>query len=628
MDERRLSKKSAILARMAKDEFGLSWQPTQAELKLFASLPTENPAVCGPNDSDDDSDNNPEQSDKWHPQRSINAKLIRWLCVDRQARDLVDPSGIKIYGAKIIGKLNLEMLVVPFSLLLHHCAVPDETSFNSLEIPRLDLGGSWVGPLMAEGIRVKGDIHLDAGFRAKGEVRLAGAQVGVDLNCSEGKFLNPKKKDDETSGAALSADGISIGGDLLLNSGVRAEGEISIIGAQIGGDLDCAEGEFINSTQKDVQSSGLALSADGISVKSSVFLKSSRFEGGVRLLDARIGATVECDHGEFINPAGEALILKRAIVAGDVFLEDEFRADGQVSLRGARIEGDLYCRRADFTKTDLSLQEASARSIDDADSRWPEPGRLHLNGFIYGLADPRDADTRLRWLALQPEQPFYSQPYLQLAKVLTNAGDESGKTKVLVAMKDQEWTVQRRGLAAQLWRWPFRLTAGYGYDPLRALWEILGLSALGWIIYRRSYLAGGLTPTEKDAYTEFKKSGRPPDHHTKFSPLIYSLENSLPLVKLEQADKWEPDPSSQTLHTVAPTFDNAAHWPRRLKWLQSTLTSLGLYSAEEPTLPRSRANRIGTAAKFVRVFLWVQILLGWLLATLFLAGISGIIKKE
>jgi hypothetical protein len=584
--------------------------------------------VCGPSDRDDDSNNNPEHSDKWQSQRSINAKLIRWLCVDRQARDLVDPSGIKIYGAKIVGGLNLKTLVVPFPLTLDHCAVPEEAILNSLEISGLDFGSSWMGPIAADGIRVKGDISLNSGFHSKGEVRLAGAQIGGALDCSAGKFLNPKKKDDEASGAALRADGISIGGDLSLNSGFRSEGEISIIGAQIGGDLDCAEGEFINPIQKDIEGSGQAVTADGISIKGSVFLKSSRFEGGVRLLDARIGATVECDHGEFINPAGEALNLKRAIVTGDVFLEDEFRADGNVSLRGARIEGDLYCRKGDFTKTDLSLQEASARSIYDADNRWPERGRLHLNGFIYGLADPRDADTRLRWLALQPEQPFFSQPYLQLAKVLTEAGDESGRIKVLVAMKDQEWTIHKRGLAVQFWRWPFKLIAGYGYDPLRALWEILGLSAFGWIIYRRSYLAGGVTPTEKDAYAEFKKSGRPPDHHTKFSPLIYSLENSLPLVKLEQADKWEPDPSPEKPPAVVPTLDNAAHGPRWLKWLQSTLRFLGFQSPEDPSCPRSRASRIGTSSKFVRVFLWAQILLGWLLATLFLAGISGIIKKE
>jgi hypothetical protein len=35
-----------------------------------------------------------------------------------------------------------------------------------------------------------------------------------------------------------------------------------------------------------------------------------------------------------------------------------------------------------------------------------------------------------------------------------------------------------------------------------------------------------------------------------------------------------------------------------------------------------------TYPKFLRWFLWVQILLGWLLATLFLAGVTGIVRKD
>src|SRR5438270_8418515 len=171
-------------------------------------------------------------------------------------------------------------------------------------------------------------------------------------------------------------------------------------------------------------------------------------------------------------------------------------------------------------------------------------------------------------------------------------------------MKDQEWTIQRRGLAVQLWRWPFRLTAGYGYDPLRALWEILGLSALGWIIYRRSYLAGGVTPSEREAYAHFKRSGQPPDHHTKFSPLLYSLENSLPLVKLGQPDKWEPDPSPQNPSSASTVLANSKPKPQRLEWLQRILRFVGIQPMDNPANPRSRLSRFGTSPKFVRWFLW------------------------
>jgi hypothetical protein len=43
--------------------------------------------------------------------------------------------------------------------------------------------------------------------------------------------------------------------------------------------------------------------------------------------------------------------------------------------------------------------------------------------------------------------------------------------------------------------------------------------------------------------------------------------------------------------------------------------------------PPSRLSRLGTSARFLRWFLWIQILLGWLLATLFLAGVTGIIRR-
>jgi hypothetical protein len=35
-----------------------------------------------------------------------------------------------------------------------------------------------------------------------------------------------------------------------------------------------------------------------------------------------------------------------------------------------------------------------------------------------------------------------------------------------------------------------------------------------------------------------------------------------------------------------------------------------------------------TSPRFVRVFLWFQILLGWLLATLFAAGIAGLVHSK
>ena len=315
-------------------------------------------------------------------------------------------------------------------------------------------------------------------------------------------------------------------------------------------------------------------------------------------------------------------------------LRDGFRAEGIIRLPNARIGGDLETQKGIFSAAALVLENASSSSIVDDDQSWPGKGNLYLDGFLYGRISekaPRDSQTRLKWLKLQPEKPFMPQPYLHLAKVLKEAGDDAGAVIVLEEMERNHRHQQDRTPTDRLTSWVFDESIGYGYDPGRAIWMILGLSALGWILYRRSYLAGNIVPTDKDAYESFKSEGRPPAHYLAFAPLVYSVENSLPLVKLGQADLWQPDPNPgpparQALWTTRLGPQTA--WPRLLRGLQKVLVFVGLQTPGDESKPRSRLCRWGTSPRVLRWFLWVQILLGWLLATLFVAGVTGIVHKE
>jgi hypothetical protein len=42
----------------------------------------------------------------------------------------------------------------------------------------------------------------------------------------------------------------------------------------------------------------------------------------------------------------------------------------------------------------------------------------------------------------------------------------------------------------------------------------------------------------------------------------------------------------------------------------------------------ARFSRLTTSPVFLQRFLWFQIILGWILATLFAAGITGIVRKD
>jgi hypothetical protein len=155
---------------------------------------------------------------------------------------------------------------------------------------RLSFSGSWLGRgLYAGGMTVKGDLFLSAGFTAKGEVRLLGSDIGGNLSCINGTFLNP-------DGNALSADGITVKGSVFLSEGFSAKGQVRLLGANIGGTLGCDNGTFENPD-------GSALSADRTTVKGGVFLREGfSAKGEVRLLGADIGGNLSCINGTFENP--------------------------------------------------------------------------------------------------------------------------------------------------------------------------------------------------------------------------------------------------------------------------------------------------------------------------------------
>ena len=87
-----------------------------------------------------------------------------------------------------------------------------------------------------------------------------------------------------------------------------------------------------------------------------------------------------------------------------------------------------------------------------------------------------------------------------------------------------------------------QVTIGFGYVPLRALWWIAGFVGLGTILFGWGYRMRIITPTEEAAYREFVASGEAPPHYPVFNPLVYSLENFLPVVELHQDKYWRPNP--------------------------------------------------------------------------------------
>jgi len=452
-------------------------------------------------------------------------------------------------------------------------------------------------------LHCEGGVFLRNGFRATGEVRLLGAEIGGDLDCSGGTF-------DHAGGNALSCDGAKVTGDLSLRNGFRATGEVRLLSAEIGGALDCSGGTFDHA-------GGNALACDGAKVTGNVFLSTGfRATGAVRLHGAEIGSDLSCSGGTFDHAGGNALSCDRAKVTGGVLLNDGFRATGAVRLPGAEIGGDLVCSGGTFdhaggdalfcqsTKVTggflfralktmaggVSLSSCRVGTLVDDPASWAGAnGRLVLDGFVYGRidGDPAfvDAAQRIAWL--QSQRPdhlateFRPQPWEQLIKVLRETGHPNAVRKVAIAKQEQMRVAGRfAGIRRPIHRL-YGAFVGYGYRPERLLYA---MSAL-WLGFGLVFLWGSA------------------DHVGRIAPGPTLFLNA-------------PEPRDVPRHSPLHDFDP---W----RWSLDALLpiDLGYTATAHPDEARWQGRVLGWMAVFETLF-------GWIASLLLVASVTNLLKKD
>ena len=557
-------------------------------------------------------------TNEWTSERQVRAALIRWICVDSKASALVDPAGIQLWNAELEGLLDLSFAKVPFPLAIVRCNVTDAIILRQSEIPDLILSGSSVPAIEASGVKVTGSVFLRDDFSCASEVHLLGAQIGGDLDCSNGKFSDYEK--------AISGDRVCVDGSVYLNRGFHAIGEVRFSNAQIRGDFACTGGSFVGRHDANTDERH-ALTIDGANIVGDVYLN-ERFtaDGKISMVGVHIKGSLNCGGANVGNASSGTkselpivLIADGARVEGCVFFTERFRSSGEVVFTGAHIEQNFHCIDCKFDgalclegtfigggfhwleieepeRTTLVLYNSSAsRMLDDPES-WPAKGNLRIDGFVYGRISqgPHDAAGRLEWLART--DLFSPQPYRQFADVLRREGDDRSARQVLFEMERHRTTTENQKWYSEVWSWILRTTVGYGFFPARSLWWLGLVIVAGWVFFWGGYRAGMVVPTDKDSYSSFKSMGTVSGNHVRFHPLIYSADNALPLVKLGQIDHWQPDPNPD-IHV----------WP--------------LFTAGGSTFSAS-------GAEILLWFRWIQILLGWFLTTMGVAAISGIVRKE
>ncbi|HEX6354920.1 hypothetical protein [Actinophytocola sp.] len=273
----------------------------------------------------------------------IRAALIRELLLGRRGE--LDPRGVRLRGARVVGALELDYVTAKVGLDLVDCDIEEPVDLTQAALPRLVLVRSRLAGLRAAGVRISGDLLLDeatiVGTEKTGAVRLLSAHVGRALSLDGVEVRND-------FGSALHADRMQVDGIVLLRdarlSGEGRKGAVRMVGAHLKGELNMSRTDIRNDT-------GPALDAATLTVDSTMFLDQVTVSGhgdmgAIRVVGARIGGRISLDGADIRNTSGPALGAEGAHVGGDLLVHGArfsgAGSPGALQLANARVGGDLY----------------------------------------------------------------------------------------------------------------------------------------------------------------------------------------------------------------------------------------------------------------------------------------------
>jgi hypothetical protein len=507
---------------------------------------------------------------------AIDAVFLRRLLLGLEGDGHVLMPGVRMRGARVEGRLDLADCSgsggegIP-ALALEACDLPDAIDLSGARVARLSIADSRFRELRGIGLKIDADFD----FRRAVPLAVADGQASAHINLREARIsggvsgggarlaapdelhpLAPRKT------SALELVFAEIAGGVLLTPDFSAVGEVRLLGARIGGNLNC-EHSRLESTDatalnaSNAQIGGAALFRNGFAAK-----------GEVRLLAARIVGALDCAGGHFANPGGDALTAAGAEIAGAVFLRDGFTSSGVVSLvrakidaldiskaslaneggyalllGSARVEGRFYAQDNKIQGA-VSLTGAHiGRLVDDPDTAWVGASAIGLNELTYAqLAAPHGArrpqwKARTAWLkrntARRPARVaiFSNQPWNECAAAFERAGLHEDARRI--AHEEEREANRHRPVWLRPFFWLFAdLPFGYGLSLWRTTLTCLALWGAGWIGTETMLVRGALIDSQP-------ADGRPHACES-VTPPLYALDTAIPVLDLAQERECEP----------------------------------------------------------------------------------------
>ncbi|WP_062429043.1 hypothetical protein [Herbidospora daliensis] len=434
--------------------------------------------------------------------RIVRAEVIRALLLGARPVAPGEVAAIRLIGARIVGDIDLGGADVTATLHLIECLVHGVIDLVEAQTKALRFRDCDVRRIRAGRARIDGVLDLGGSVLHEG-IRLDNAHVSGQLRMSGCRLGSP---------AAWTAP----------KSG-------------------WASAEYLGDPRELAQPH-TAIWAGGLVVEGGAFLRGMTVTGGLRMHGARFNGGLWLQNTT-ITATGRHAVHADYVHATVVNMGDGFCAEGEISLRGAKISGTLSLDGATLKAEELAvhtrhldvgeflLTPASIEGGVDlgytrvgllADRPESYPGLVRLNGLVYeSLRSPATLRDRLSWLTRHPDG-YRPQPYEQLAAYYRRIGHEHDSRRVLLAKQ----RARRRTLtpAGRAWGVLLDAVVGYGFRPWLAGAWLSALLTAGTVVF-------SLVPPVQIGLDER------PRH---FNPFVYTLDHLVPVSLFEQRAAWEP----------------------------------------------------------------------------------------
>ncbi len=506
--------------------------------------------------------------------RTIRAALVRFLALGGDEARRAHESGVKITNAVLTGDLDFEGATLTRDVELEYCNIPGKIILQDATTRGFNLSFSTCGLIAADRVRVASSLFLRFTSIANDAVILGGARIDGDLVLDGCQF----------NGFGGESHARDIEGDKNLKPTDPGATSLSCTGTSIGQDL------FLR---------------DGVKASSTISFRGSTIRGNVICA------------GPPPQPLPEPKSEPEPIT---------------IDLAWTTIDGVLSLDRWPVSNCRIDLTDAKVGRLDDrilGDEqvpRKPVPGELCLDGLTY---DRFSEETRLtepaRTAFLMRQRPvdlgaeFRPQPWEQVIAALRKVAQNDVASAVAINKQGRLRKAGKIAWGLQTLHWLYGVAYGYGYRPVWLMGWAAFITVVGAIFYHAAAGAGAMMPSDRkvaeDLRADLCKEQRfnladcpaLALRYTAFNPVIHSIELTIPVLGLQQTKDWA---AQTTIPCEEKTFFGLCLKPAT-DWLPKAATP--------------GYSPWGLATAFV---IRLHALFGWVASFMFLAVVSGLVKKD